>query len=133
MKFLFAVTFIIVLSQSAQRTEAIRSNGVIRRCGNNAREFLQWFCMDESFTFPFSTHSSIILILSTRYHLGREKGIYPFFHLAVKCCKDGCLESDYQKMCDYHKKIQRCERRQQYRKKIGKKRRFCRMNPSLLI
>ena len=46
----------ITLSAMTSFVSASRSNGLIQRCGNDARNFLRWFCMDPTFDFPFPHH-----------------------------------------------------------------------------
>ncbi|XP_039265270.2 uncharacterized protein LOC120340935 [Styela clava] len=114
-----SVVFLVLLSSQVDKTHAGVSNGVMQRCGNNAREFLRWFCMDSSFDFPFPFNRVYIIM---RYR-PPVKGLYPFQHQASVCCRFGCPESGYQKMCHYHKKIQNCERYWNHRIRAGRRKR----------
>lgn len=97
---------------------AERSNGVIQRCGQDALNFLRWVCNDPTFKFPFPYH----YLRFFQHHRGPYKNMYPFQSAAMNCCRYGCQESTYQKMCTYHKKIQQCEKRQRhYRTQHGRR------------
>lgn len=122
------------------------SNGVIQRCGQDAVNFLRWFCIEPTFKFPFPFH-----YMRSKYNItwqyakylklnrvfyspvfqhvrGPYKNVYPFQSAAITCCKYGCQESTYHKMCMFHKKIQHCERRRKHhRTQAGRRKGVCRL------
>lgn len=49
-----AVCIALLVQSGEGRTR--RSNGMIKRCGNDQREFLRWFCREPTFEYPFPFH-----------------------------------------------------------------------------
>lgn len=128
----FFVVLLVTICGFLDTAEGRRSNGLIRRCGHNAQHFLRWFCMDPTFSFPLLSHRMYVIL---RYR-SPYKEIYPFQQQAATCCKYGCPESGYQRMCTYHKKLQLCEKKFNYRTTSGRRKRrlfsFCHRSQSLL-
>ncbi|XP_039265314.1 uncharacterized protein LOC120340975 [Styela clava] len=131
--FTATASVIILLTISSQiRSSDARSNGLIQRCGSDARDFLRWFCRDQTFDFPFPFN---------RIHLVRlfrppYKNLFPFQHQASVCCRSGCPESSYQRMCQYHHKLKSCEKRRHVHPKTREGRRsrrlsLCRLSNSI--
>lgn len=103
----FAISTIalLLMTYGIQDTEASNMpNGLLQKCGNDARDFLRWFCHDPTFQFPFPFHRIYIIL---RYR-APVKGLYPFQHQASQCCRHGCDETGYSKMCHYHRRMKLC-------------------------
>ncbi|XP_077976301.1 uncharacterized protein LOC120341590 isoform X2 [Styela clava] len=69
----------------------------IRKCGNEATSFLKWFCQNPTFEFPFD-FSKVHVVL--RYQPPRKE-LYPFQYQAAVCCKMGCKEYEFRRLCRY--------------------------------
>ncbi|XP_039265483.2 uncharacterized protein LOC120341107 [Styela clava] len=99
---------VVIILRSCENVDSAlnrRSSGTLRKCGNNGKDFMRWFCKDASFDFPFPFNRIHIIF---RYR-APFKDLYPFQHQAAVCCRTGCNESGYKRMCYFHKKIRRCE------------------------
>ncbi|XP_077976300.1 uncharacterized protein LOC120341590 isoform X1 [Styela clava] len=104
---------------SSQVEGAIPPKRWVRKCGQESKTFLRWYCKDSSFVFPFPFRQVHVVL---RYPAPRKE-LFPFQHQASECCKRGCQESGYIKMCWYHNILKHCERHNNHHTKEGRQNR----------
>lgn len=110
------VFFLVVVLAEVQNTEGRVVDDSFKKCGIKAKQFLAWFCDDETFDLPFPyRHVHIVL----RYPPPRRE-LYPFQHQYSLCCKRGCRENEYEKLCHYHRQLQAAKTRGNHHTKEGR-------------
>lgn len=104
--FLLAMVFIILSINTCTALQPRTPVRYTKVCGRIAKDFLQFYCRDNSFKFPFPFNRNHLTVL----YPPPRKNVYPFQHQAAVCCRRGCQEIGFNRMCQYHKNLPKCER-----------------------